>query len=118
MRLSCCVVDEVDIDHWDDSEAHHLQLLVVYLVIFLVTVLIDKPEGVISDEHEALAYLLGVFSLRSQGPLRDIQVDRLIEGVTDHELIVGLREINVELEIRGEEVVEVAVVGHVRAELF
>jgi hypothetical protein len=50
--------------------------------------------------------------------LRDIEVDRLIEGVTDHELIVGLREINVEFEIRGEEVVEVAVVGHVRAELL
>ena len=55
MRISCSVIDEVDIDHWDDSKAHHLQLLVVYLVIFLVTVLIDQPEGVISDEHKAFA---------------------------------------------------------------
>jgi hypothetical protein len=55
MRISSSVIDELDIDHWDDSKAHHLQLLVVYLVIFLVTVLIDQPEGVISDEHKAFA---------------------------------------------------------------
>lgn len=47
MRLACSVIQEVDIDHWDDAKTHHLQLLVVYLVVFFVTVLIDEPEGVI-----------------------------------------------------------------------
>ena len=118
MRLACSVIEEVDIDHWDDAKAHHLQLLVFYLVVFLVTVLVDEPECVIRDEHEAFANLLRVFNLRCQCPLRDIQVDRLIEGVSNHELIFGLREVNVEFEVRGEEVVEVAVVGQVRAELL
>ena len=111
MRLACGVIEEEDIDHWDDAKAHHLQLLVFYLVVFLVTVLVDEPECVIRDEHEAFANLLRVFNLRCQCPLRNIEVDRLIEGVSDHELIVGLREVNVEFEVRGEEVVEVAVVG-------
>ena len=53
MRLACRMIDEIDIDHWDDAEADHLQPLVHYLVVFLITVLIDQPECVISNEHEA-----------------------------------------------------------------
>ncbi len=102
MRLACTVVIEVDIDHWDDTKAHHLQLLSVYFVVFLVTVLIYQPECVISDKHEAFAKLLRVFNIRSQSPLRDIQVDRLIDGVSDHELILSFGEIYVEFEVRGE----------------
>lgn len=114
------LIKSSNIKHWNTAVAEHLwrHSPVTDVKISLETLIIDYLKLSIGDEHETLADLIYCFILWVKDALRNIHIHRLINCLSDKEMIFRGGIVKIKSQVWCERIVKVTVIREVCRELL